>query len=123
MRMCIIIKSYTFSISAHRLAWLIHSGAMPDAEIDHINGIKSDNRISNLRCVTHEENSRNKAKYSNNTSGVSGVTWDSREGKWRAHVKAQKKQNFLGLFHDINEAAKAVTEFRMANGYTERHGT
>ncbi|MDA6380520.1 HNH endonuclease signature motif containing protein [Escherichia coli] len=61
---------------AHRLAWLIVYGTMPDGFIDHINRVRTDNRISNLRLVTHSENMQNRKIQKNNKSGYRGVSWD-----------------------------------------------
>ena len=69
---------------AHRVAWAIHHGSWPDGEIDHINGVRDDNRIENLRCVSRHENKKNTAIPSHNTSGVVGVTWHKPSRKWRA---------------------------------------
>ncbi len=67
---------------AHRLAWLIVYGTMPDGFIDHINRVRTDNRISNLRLVTHSENMQNRKIQKNNKSGYRGVSWDAKYGKW-----------------------------------------
>ncbi|EBY0956393.1 HNH endonuclease, partial [Salmonella enterica subsp. enterica serovar Kentucky] len=66
---------------AHRLAWLIVYGTMPDGFIDHINRVRTDNRISNLRLVTHSENMQNRKIQKNNKSGYRGVSWDAKYGK------------------------------------------
>lgn len=60
---------------AHRLAWLYKNGELPSNEIDHINGVKSDNRIDNLRLATRSQNASNRPIQSNNTSGHIGITW------------------------------------------------
>ncbi len=64
------------SYRSHRLAWLDVYGSFPPDMIDHINGIRDDNRIENLRAVSNQENSRNVNKSTNNTSGYLGVCWD-----------------------------------------------
>jgi len=100
---------------AHRLAWLVVNGHLPD-ELDHINLIKDDNRISNLRPATSQENSRNTGRRSSNTSGFKGVCWHSRDKKW--HARAQDvngKRKFLGSF-PTPEAASAAYE-----SYASRH--
>ena len=74
-------KGYTrFSVDgksylAHRLAWLYVNGAFPIDQIDHLNHDRLDNRIANLRCVTHKENGKNQSLCKNNSSGVTGVNW------------------------------------------------
>lgn len=73
---------------AHRVVWAIHRGEWPKDQIDHINGNRSDNRIENLRSVTHAENGRNQRLFKTNTSGATGVAWDKRYGKWKAYIYA-----------------------------------
>ena len=68
----------------HRLAWYFIHGSIPQGEIDHINGVKTDNRIENLRPVDRAINNQNKAIGCNNTSGCVGVTWDKKSKKWKA---------------------------------------
>lgn len=66
----------------HRIVWALNYGWWPTYHIDHINGIRNDNRIYNLRDVTKPVNSRNMVKRNSNTSGVTGVAWHSQAGKW-----------------------------------------
>lgn len=88
---------------AHRLAWLYVHGEHP-IEIDHINRIKDDNRISNLRSVTHAQNGQNQNRPKNNTSGHIGVDFHKRSSRWRARVKIDGKLRDIGYF-DTKEAA------------------
>ena len=80
---------------AHRLVWLYVYGIMPDTEIDHINGIKNDNRLSNLRLATRAQNETNKGKQRNNKSGYKGVSWDKENNKWTALITINRKQKYL----------------------------
>jgi len=64
--------------AAHRVAWFLHHGAWPMGEIDHINGNAQDNRIANLRDVTHKENTRNMKRRSDNTSGITGISYHTK---------------------------------------------
>jgi len=89
---------------AHRLAWIYMHGAIPLGQIDHINGIRSDNRIANLRPATPAQNVANRhGAQANSKSGVIGVSWHKRAGKWQAH----RGRRYLGLF-DTKEAASAA---------------
>jgi len=97
---------------AHRLAWLYEIGEWPINQIDHKNQIKSDNRIDNLRLATNFENSGNRAKNKNNTSGFKGVCWSKQNKKWCAQIgHKNKKIMHLGFFatpelaHDAYVAA------------------
>lgn len=92
---------------AHRLAWLYMTGSFPAEQIDHINGNRSDNRWCNLREATPYQNAINRARPRTNTSGVSGVTFYKRNGKWGAHITAHKQRCFLGLFDNIEAATQA----------------
>lgn len=92
---------------AHRLAWLYMYGAWPLHTIDHINGCKTDNRISNLRDVEHCENMRNRGAQSNNTSGASGVTWKKDCNRWYARAFKNGREIQLGRFHSRLDAINA----------------
>lgn len=107
---------------AHRIIWAISTGAWPVGEIDHINGVRSDNSIENLREVTRSENSRNMKKYSCNTSGVNGVSWNRQAKKWVALIKAGGRQEHLGYFDNIADAAEARRAAEAGLGFTDRHG-
>lgn len=89
---------------AHRLAWLFTHGAWPSATIDHINGNRLDNRISNLRAASVAENTRNGRKRSTNTSGFKGVSWRAQSQMYRAYIVKDGRQYGLGL-HKTPEAA------------------
>lgn len=71
---------------AHRLAWFYMTGKWPSDEVDHVNGIKNDNRFENLREVTHAQNQWNKGKPKNNNSGFKGVCWHKQTKSWRAKL-------------------------------------
>lgn len=113
---------YRRRYSAHRVAWLLHFGALPSQDIDHINGDPGDNRIVNLRDVSAVENLRNQKKNSRNTSGVCGVTWDKRTGKWQAQIVIRQQNVFLGRFDDLVSAADARQRANVAYGFSPRHG-
>ena len=92
---------------AHRLAWLFVYGEWPKQEIDHINRVKTDNRIANLRDVSRRENALNVGVFSNSTSGVTGVYWCKREGKWLTQITVFGRDQHLGYFADFNDAVAA----------------
>lgn len=92
---------------AHRLAWALHHGAWPKDQIDHINGIKTDNRACNLREATNSQNGKNLKLSKANKTGIAGVTWSNHHQKYRAYIKVDHKQKYLGTFKTIEEAAKA----------------
>lgn len=92
---------------AHRLAWLYVKGIFPSDQIDHINRIKTDNRIGNLRLANNAENHQNMPKPRNNTSGYLGVFWRKDRQKWIAQIKINDQQLYLGIFSDLTEAIAA----------------
>ena len=94
---------------AHRLAWLFVHGEWPSGHIDHVNGIRSDNRISNLRAASAAENRQNiRGPASNNlTSGVLGVNWHKASGKWRAAIGLNNRHVHIGCFESIEQAEAA----------------
>ena len=92
---------------AHRLAWLYVNGEFPATSLDHINCVKDDNRIANLRPATMSQNLANTKAPVNNTSGVKGVYWDRRTNRWRAQISVDQRRRTLGRFETIGEAAQA----------------
>ena len=114
------------SLQAHRVAWELTFGKIPEGmQIDHINGNRSDNRITNLRLVTQIGNSRNMKMLSTNTSGVTGVTLGKKMKKWRARISGSNGQRIhLGYFHTKEEALASMHPLRSLpeNNYTSRHG-
>ncbi len=103
----LLIRLQSRLYKAHRLAWLHVYGVWPKGQIDHINRNRSDNRIPNLRDVSTKQNMQNAGKYSSNTSGHPGVSWDKRYSKWRAYIAHNYKLIHLGYFTDIEEALAA----------------
>ena len=95
---------------AHRLAWFHVYGEWPSDQIDHINGNPDDNRLCNLRDSSQAENTCNRGKSSNNTSGYKGVTWHKKAKKWLAQIGANGQHYYLGLFDTAEEAHAAYCE-------------
>lgn len=93
---------------AHRLAWLYVNGDWPKEHIDHINGIKSDNRIKNLRDVPSGINSQNmKRGHTDSKSGMLGVSYKKELGKWVAQICCNGKQHYLGIYETPEIASEA----------------
>lgn len=92
-------------ILAHRLAWFYVHGEWPN-EIDHINGIRDDNRIANLRNTTASENAQNRC-IGSGVSRLIGASWDTAERKWRATIKTAGRKKHLGYF-DTQECAHSA---------------
>lgn len=106
----------------HRVAWVIYNGEIPEGmEIDHINHIKHDNRMSNLRLVTKLENAKNTKLKSNNKTGFNGVHLDRSSGKYIAKAKVDCVYVHIGRFSSIEEAIKARSEFN-DGVFHENHG-
>jgi hypothetical protein len=105
-RICINGKRYL----AHRLAWLYVYGAMPVKELDHKDGDRSNNKISNLRESTSSQNGHNVTKRKTNTSGYKGVVWYPVTRKWGASIWYENKKYSLGYFYKIEDAAKAYND-------------
>ena len=91
---------------AHRLAWLYVHGAWPLNDIDHINCIRTDNRLANLRDVERHVNNQNRSgvRSDNKASRATGVSWHIHSRKWRSRIWLQGKEYRLGLFDTIDEA-------------------
>ena len=97
---------------AHRVVWAIHYGEWPETIIDHIDGCKTNNKISNLRLATRSQNSYNRGLNSNNTSGSRGVWFNKSKGKWRAEIFINGSRINLGEFKD---RCAAISSFEAAS--------
>lgn len=95
----------------HRIAWLYMEGYLPEHQIDHINGVRDDNRWINLRHVTQLCNMQNQRTRADNSSGFSGVTWNRNNNNWRCQATINKKSVDLGSYPNIIEAALARFTF------------
>ncbi len=117
----VAIKIFRKQWKAHRLAWLYMTGEHPIGEIDHINGVRTNNAWSNLRQASHKQNGENIKLRNDNTSGFRGVCFDKRRGRWMAKVEHYKKQYNLGYFDTAELAAEAARSKR-ADLFTHDHG-
>ena len=90
---------------AHRVVWLLMTGAWPESDIDHINGARSDNRFANLRTASKAENAANRRTHSNNLLGLKGVCRIGK--KYQARIKVRGRNKSLGVFDTPEEASSA----------------
>lgn len=97
--------------SAHRLAWLYMFGESPRQDLDHINKVRSDNRICNLRLASRVENNRNRGLNSNSKTGFKGVTLHRLTGRFQASASVAGRKKYIGLYDTPEEASKAYQEF------------
>lgn len=107
----VVIKIQDISYKAHRLAWLFSYGEWPALDLDHINRIKTDNRLSNLRQATPTQNNSNVTARANNKSGYKGVIYCARNNNWQAYCGLNKKKHHLGCFDTALEASAAYLAF------------
>ena len=103
---------------AHRLAWLYVYGYLPEGRLDHIDRIKDNNRIANLREAGQQCNRRNTGNPNNNTSGVKGVYWFNRDKVWRASIRINGKYIYLGRHNDFEEAVCHRFAAEQAEGWS-----
>jgi len=96
----IVIRIDGVLYKAHRLVWLYTYGDMPKGNLDHINRVKDDNRVRNLRIANQSQNMHN-------LDGQRGVSWDSARSKWCARIKVNYKTIHLGRFANKADAIAA----------------
>lgn len=109
------------SYKLHRLAWLYTYGCWPSGDLDHINGIRSDNRIENLRDVSRKVNLENQRTAKNNRStGILGVYFDKRKNVFYSRISMHNKSIHLGSFltPELAQAAYLEAKRRLHLGCT-----
>lgn len=107
----------------HRVIMVLCFGHIPEnAEIDHINHVRDDNRLANLRFVTRTDNRRNQSISSKNTSGVTGVYFSKARKKYMAQIKVNQELIYLGTFETLEEAAAARAEANLKFKFNNNHG-
>jgi hypothetical protein len=105
-------------LKMHRVVWIYHNGAIPpEMQIDHINRVRTDNRIENLRLATRAQNARNRNRSKNNTSGYTGVYWRANRQRWVVEVRIDGKDRRLGSFKDIRDAITRRKAEELRLGY------
>lgn len=108
--------------SAHHVIWCLETGAWPTSELDHRNGIRDDNRFSNLRLADRTMQMRNRATFKTNKTGLNGVYLDAKAGTYRALIGVNGKQVSLGSFPTAEAAHRARKQAERDYGYSDQHG-
>jgi hypothetical protein len=112
------ISLFSHPLRVHRVAWAIAYGEWPSGQIDHINGVRHDNRLANLRVVTNTENQRNRCRRSDNKSGVQGVRWEAKVNRWVVYIASR----YMGRYVDFDRAVAARKQAERDHGYHPNHG-
>ena len=106
----------------HRIIWALHYGEWPTGQLDHINGIKDDNTIENLREVTNIENGRNQKLFITNKTRLPGVSWNKATNKWASYIHDRYQKIHLGINEDFFEAVCARKSAELQYGFHTNHG-
>lgn len=106
---------------AHRIIYKMVYDAEPE-QIDHLDRNRSNNAITNLAASSAQENSKNSQKYSSNTSGHVGVSWDTVRRKWTAQIRVNYKVINLGRFMNIDDAIAARAAAEVKYNFNPNHG-
>jgi hypothetical protein len=112
---------YKMKLAAHRVIWKMVHGYEPD-EIDHINGVRDDNRLCNLRAVDRANNAKNVAMPSTNTSGCVGVVWSKQIRRWLARIKVSGVHRHIGCFVNFDDAVAARKRAEIEFNFHANHG-
>jgi hypothetical protein len=111
---------HNVSYQAHRVLWAMHHGEWPLGQVDHVNGDRGDNRISNLRQADGFQNSQNAKVRCDNTSGYPGVSFFKDRNQWTARICVNGKKIHLGYFSTAEMATKARKEAEKVHGFLKR---
>ena len=117
-----VIKVNNRQYRAQRLAFLYMTGSFPKLTVDHINGIKTDNRWNNLRDVSNQENNRNRKLSTTNNSGCVGVLWYKPNNKWVSYIYMNSKRIHLGYFSSFFNAVAARKSADIKYSFHKNHG-
>jgi hypothetical protein len=94
-------------VKVHRLVTsAFHLNQQNKSCVDHIDGNRSNNKVSNLRWSTFSENAKNIKKISTNISGVTGVSWNKQHQKWQACISISNRTKHLGFFDSLATAKR-----------------
>lgn len=115
----LILKIKGKQYKAHRMAWLYVYGEVPSGNIDHINRVRSDNRISNLRCISQADNCRNMTVSKNNETGYKGVHLDSTKGLKARYATKVNGKTFR--FYSAKEASEYRLKKLKDKGFGDGH--
>lgn len=117
------VKVHERRYLVHRVVMLMCYGFCGEGlDVDHINHVRNDNRLCNLRFVTGSENSKNQSVSSKNTSGVTGVYFSKAKKKYVAQIEVNWKAIHLGYFETLEEAAAARAEANLKFKFNNNHG-
>lgn len=100
IRFIMMFNDKPYCIRGHRLAWYLCYGELPKNFIDHIDGDRANNKISNLRDVTHQQNQWNQTK-------AKGYFWSKQFERWTSQITVNNKRIFLGRYDTEEEASNA----------------
>lgn len=107
----------------HRIIMVLCFGHIPEnAEIDHINHVRDDNRLINLCFVTRSENLKNQSVSSKNTSGVTGVYFSKSRNKFIAQIQVNHQVHYLGCYNTLEGAAEARGQADRKYKFNNNHG-
>jgi hypothetical protein len=110
----LVVELNNKHVKIHRIIWMLVHGRWPDPMLDHINGIKTDNRLCNLREVSAKQNLENspikKSKSGLPRSGYKGVHFSRKSKNWVAQIGHNKKTFYLGTYKTPEEASEAYTK-------------
>jgi len=109
-------------VLGHRLAWQLYYGESAAGHIDHIDGDPRNNRVDNLRCVDSAVNSQNMRRCKRNTSGATGVSWQSGKQKYRVQIMCHGRSMFFGYYDCLELAALVAREAYEKLGFHHNHG-
>lgn len=104
-------------VPEHRVIWFYHYGVWPIAQIDHIDGNRSNNNINNLREIDQSGNNKNQSLRKDNKSGYRGVTWYKYTKKWAVKIGDKGKIYRLGYFENLTEAISMRLTAELHYGY------
>lgn len=116
------VRLFKVDFQASRIAWALSCGVWPALQLDHIDGDPQNNRLENLREVTHRENCMNRKTRIDCPTSYTGIRPNRNRRGWDVRIGVKGREIFIGRYDEFDEAVKARLKAEQEHGFHPNHG-